>query len=362
MDEIKFNKVAGARVKMAPMNTNIYPTDKMLNREMPEHKECRICVYRIVVKPSSPPFLEYLLYNEQRTNTLRFPMVGNPHEFYEKYIGPNAAKHYRGNCEHDGVLHVFYHYQTPPAIIENPYKQKADEWWWCLMDEICNWRKVVTIDVDQSVVGLFYAKPELIYLYDTKFNRIEVPVVGFHGSYYKLLEFIYTFGVKESDIVSMYGPSYYFTMFSRAVKYAGWYFEGNKDLIRGQIVTDGENKYDKGGVVRVALFMKNTRVLLNHPMDPIDDSEYTRQMLSNIDTRERMEQKLRLVDYDARWTNDYDSVYAGRVLMDNGNVLFDYPEIVAKTNSQQIPRSIHIIDKRTLGEKWSADEKRYDIV
>jgi hypothetical protein len=227
---------------------------------------------------------------------------------------------------------------------------------------ICNWRKVVTIDVADSVVGLFYANPELIYLYDTKFNRIEVPSVGYHGTYYKLLEFIYTFGVKESDIASMYGPYYYFTTFNRAIKYAGWYFEGNKELVRDQIVVDGENKHDKGGVVRVALFLKNTRVFLNHPLDPLDESEYATQMLSNIDTREKMEQKLRLVDYDAHWTNEYDSVYAGRALMDNGEVLFDYPEMVIKTNSQQVPRSIHIVDKRTLGEKWSADEKGYDVV
>jgi hypothetical protein len=338
----------------------------MLTRELPDHINAfRLCIYRIVVKPSSTPFLEYLLYKEG--NTLRFPEFnGSPHDFYEKTIDNVgvAKKHYRGNYVHNGVLHVFYHYieKLDKVTIENPHKTKDDEWWWCLMDEICNWRKVVTIDVDKRVVSLFYAKPELIYLYDTKFNRIEVPVVGYHGSYYKLLEFIYTFGVKESDIMSMYGPSYYFTVFNRAVKYAGWYFEGNKDLIEEQIAVDGENKYDKGGVIRVALFMNNTRVFLNHPLDELDESENSKQLLSKIDTRERMEQKLKLVDYDARWTNDYDSVYAGKVLMDNGNVLFDYPEMVVKNNSQQVPRSIHIIDKKTLGEKWDANEKGYDVL
>jgi hypothetical protein len=119
---------------MAPLNTNIYPTDKMLTREMPAAAasvdKCRICVYRIVFKQSSTPFIEYLLYKSNDDETLRFPMthVGDAHGFYEKYIGGDAKKQYRGNCVHDGVLHVFYHYNsTSIGLIENPYKTKADD-------------------------------------------------------------------------------------------------------------------------------------------------------------------------------------------------------------------------------------------
>jgi hypothetical protein len=72
--------------------------------------------------------------------------------------------------------------------------------------------------------------------------------------------------------------------------------------------------------------------------------------------------KLKMVDYDATWVNDYDSVYAGRALMDNGEPLFDYPEMVVKNNSQHVVLSIHIVDKKTLGEKWDPTEKGYDFL
>jgi hypothetical protein len=108
--------------------------------------------------------------------------------------------------------------------------------------------------------------------------------------------------------------------------------------------------------------MKNTRVILNHPLDKVDNSEYSQSLLRDIDKRERMRVKLKMVDYDATWTNDYDSVYAGRVLMDDGERLFDYPEMVVKDNSQQVSLSVHIVDKKTLGEKWDVSFQGYDVI
>jgi hypothetical protein len=216
--------------------------------------------------------------------------------------------------------------------------------------------------VEKHVVDLFYKNPELIYLYDTNYNKLEVPIVGYHGTYHKMLEFIYTFGLKESDVVSMYGPYYYFSTFNRVVKYAGWYYEGNKELIKEQVTVDEKGRFDKGGVLRAALFMNNTRVVLNHPLDPVDNSEYSASALKDIERREKMKIKLKMVDYDAKWTNEYDSVYAGRALMDNGEPLFDYPEMVVKNNSQQTILSIHIIDKKTLGDKWDPTEEAYDFL
>ena len=108
--------------------------------------------------------------------------------------------------------------------------------------------------------------------------------------------------------------------------------------------------------------MNNMKVFLNHPLDSVDNSEYSATELKDIDRRDKMRQKIRLVDYNAKWTNDYDSVYSGRVLMDNGELLFNFPEFVVKNNSQQVTLSIHMVDKNTLGEKWNSEETGYDFL
>jgi len=365
---MKSNKLGGKKVKMLK-NTNIYPIQSVLtSTNLSGIKSVFLCIYRINIKPSSTPFLEYLLF-KNRENAMVFPgfnggksnVLETADKFYEKITSKKSDS--KGMLRMDDALYVFYQYQhiVDEKAFENPYKSKADEWWWCLMDEICNWRKVVTMNVDKRVVDLFYKNPELIYLYDTNYNKLEVPIVGYHGTYHKLLEFIYTFGVKENDVASMYGPYYYLTTFNRAVKYAGWYYEGNKELIKEHVNVDEHGRFDKGGVLRTALFMNNTRVILNHPLDPVDNSEYSAYALKDIDRRERMRMKLKMVDYDAKWANEYDSLYAGRALMDNGEPLFHYPEMVVKNNSQQVVLSIHVIDKKTLGEKWDPTEKAYDF-
>jgi hypothetical protein len=72
--------------------------------------------------------------------------------------------------------------------------------------------------------------------------------------------------------------------------------------------------------------------------------------------------KLKMVDYDAKWANEYDSLYAGMALTDNGESLFHYPEMVVKNNSQQVVLSIHLIDKKTLGDEWVPTEESYDFL
>lgn len=371
----KSNKIGGKKVKLLK-NANIYPIQSIVSTiestNLAGINHVSLCIYRINTKPSTMPFLQYLLF-KNRENVMVFPgfnggnskdnILAKSSELYETIVG-EAQRHYRGVLRMDDTLHVFYQYIKANDIetIENPYKPKSDELWWCLMDEICNWRKVLTMSVDSRVIKLFFDTPDLIYLYDTNYNKLEIPVVGYHGTYYKLLEFIYTFGVKENDVASMYGPYYYFASFERAVKYAGWYYDGNKDLIREHVVVDDKGRFDKGGILRTALFMNEMKVFLNHPLDNVDNSEYSVAALQDIDRREKMRIKLRMVDYDATWANEYDSVYAGRALMDNGEPLFNYPEMVVKNNSQQVMLSIHIIDKRTLGEKWNSEEKGYDFL
>jgi hypothetical protein len=371
---IKSNKIGGKKVKIIK-NTNIYPIQSILSNDETTQGITRIslCIYRINIKPSSTPFLEYLLM-KNNSDTMVFPgflnggnkrdWLNTAHACYNKIVGQSNAsvKHLKGMLKIDNVLYIFYHYvHTSDDWIENPYKPKSDELWWCLMDEICNWQKVLSMKVDRSVVNLFYKKPELIYLYDTNYNKLEVPIVCYYGTHYKLLEFIYTFGVKENDVTSKYGPYYYFTTYNNAFKYAGWYHDGIKEM-KNNITVDEKGRLDKGGILRSALFMNNVKVFLNHPLDEVDNSEFATTSLKDVDIREKMKYQLKMLDYYGKWANEYDSVYVGKVMLDNGELMFECPEMVVKNNSQQVVLSIHIVNKKTIGDKWNPLEEGYDFL
>lgn len=315
---LKSHKIAGYKVKMH-VNNNIYPTDIMLDNELESTfiaDHIYLCIYRIVVKPNTTPFLQYLLHREKHDELSFHGCNGGnlqtAHSLYDDVVGYKhlAKSHYRGVHKEGGELFVFYHYIEPRLnmgvdVIENPHNTN---WYWCIMDEICNWRKVGTLTVNPTVVKLFYSKSELIYLYDRKFDRLEVPVVAYNDSDDAYT--IYMFGVDYGEKNGMYGPYFYF-----------------------------KQKPTKTGV-RCALFLGHMKVLLNHPRDPVDGSEIAKKMRDDIDTREQFSYKAKLVDYDGLWADNYDSLYVGRVKMDNGELFKTEPIYVVKEWSQYIPLSI----------------------
>ena len=65
---------------------------------------------------------------------------------------------------------------------------------------------------------------------------------------------------------------------------------------------------------------------------------------------------MRITDYDGKWTEDYDSVYLGKVELDDGNFIKETPLIVVKNYNQQYPLSYHYINKKCLGEKFDENE------
>ena len=60
---------------------------------------------------------------------------------------------------------------------------------------------------------------------------------------------------------------------------------------------------------------------------------------------------IRITDHDGNWTSTYDSVFAGRVMLDNGKELEGLPIFVVKKYEQQQPLSYHLIDSKHLNER-----------
>jgi aspartate-semialdehyde dehydrogenase len=79
-----------------------------------------------------------------------------------------------------------------------------------------------------------------------------------------------------------------------------------------------DNKYRHGSVIRFALFLGKSKVVLNRPSDNIDESQMKQYLLSNEKTSSMARLTMRISDYDGTWTNQYDSVYVGRLTWTTG--------------------------------------------
>ena len=65
---------------------------------------------------------------------------------------------------------------------------------------------------------------------------------------------------------------------------------------------------------------------------------------------------MRISDHDGKWSEHNDSVFLGKIELDNGSYLKNTPIIVLKDYHQQIPLSYHYIDKSYLHEKYDENE------
>ena len=109
------------------------------------------------------------------------------------------------------------------------------------------------------------------------------------------------------------------------------------------------------GIVRFAVFLGKLKVLLNHPQDTQDN-------ILSEKYQKKFDFQLRLEDREGRWAKHYDSLYYGRAKMNRNNMLWRLnPGYVTKNFNQQIPLTMHIIDKNTLPLNWDPLFDKYYI-
>lgn len=307
-----------------------------------------LCVYSVNTDGTAP-FLQYLLANNGY-DLLTFPKLPVYTLFNREDIVPYSKVYLSGilqanNFEefsNDISFDGFYEYSDDLYLFFDITKCKQlyiDETYLsndvrlCLMDEILNHRKICDINVDNNTTTFFTKHESITYLYDEHNNPYEIPVVGFVGKQSESkMKFTIIFGENAKDKTAMFGPYFYFTNYQNSIK-QGY---GSYDEKTG--------KYNKGGVIRFALFMGQTKHIENAPNDPIDESEIKQQRLHDTTlNRQKEVLTLRISDHDGLWANAYDSVYVGNLELDDGSYLDNTPMIVLKNYQNQVPLSCHLI-------------------
>jgi len=324
---------------MSECNYYNYKIKERLNKDIEEINRTEkyisiiLCVYSVNSEGKSP-FLQYLLINNGY-DFLTLPKLPIYTSFKSDEIIPYSNVYLSGMLKNnqyeqfsrDIAFDGFYEYNDDLYLFFDItkcalYINQTNHITFGLMDEILNHKKVCDIDIDNNTTSFFIKHEIMIYLYDKHNQPYDIPIVGFTGhTSLSKMNFTFIFGENANDKSGKFGPYFYFTNYHNSIQ---------------------QIKNDKGGIVRFALFMGQTKYIENAPNDPIDESVIKKQRLED-DTIERKKEilTLRITDHDGLWSNNYDSVYLGNVELDDGSMLNDLPIIVVKNVKDQIPLSCH---------------------
>ena len=294
-------------------------------------KNIFICGYRIN-NTELFPFLNFLLKNDIETKELVFPSLSS-NELSSDIISSITKKisslfynivsddkyEYKGFYYYKNNIYLFFDFTNCKLIINNVYKNSII--WPVLTDEIINIKHVCNIKINSIISDFFNKNIDFTILKDKNNKIYEIPCVVYIEKEISRLNFTYMFGASKPDNNLLFGYYYYFTNFKNAIN---------------QVI-----KENKSGIVRFALFMELTKVILNSISDSTDESMLKRELTDN-NLYENL--TLRITDYDGNWSKNYDSVYVGDIELDNGEKMKNTPIYVVKKYEQQTPLSYHFID------------------
>ena len=304
------------------------------------------------------PYIQYLLYkypehDKKFKNLLVFPFVKTTSSASVETVANKLLKKIidikiksTGFIQSGRTVYVFYDlssvddYSAIPRAEQQWLKliKKSNDLWWVLMDEICNHRKSLNFSIHHSVTSLFYKNPILIYLRQNSKN-VDIPIVAYYGNYYKFLPIIASLGQKPTTWPNLeFGPFFYFTNYTGAFRYAGWTKNYKQRKVYGKEIADENGKIIKGGIIRFALFMDKTKVLLDTKTSKVE----------------------KYINH-SKWQNHYNSLYLGRVPRINGSVWHMNPRYIVQKFEQQLPLSLHLVDMKSLKDTWDPVYTGYQI-
>jgi len=343
------------------LKTNFHEID------IQENDHINFCCFRITESTKYVqvlyPYLEYLLYKypdnkKKESNLCLFPFIEYKKDMKilnesKKFIKSIFKKQY--NClgyliENDEV-YLFYDIETK-NLDSRILLSKKQKFWWTLIDEICNNKKILNFSIHSSVTSLFLKNPTLIYLKNKKDKNIEIPIVVYKGDFFDFIPYLYIIGQK-STTSAPFGPFYYFTNFLGSFRRASWSTNYKKIKVNNKLITDENGKYKKGGIIRYLVFLKNSRVMLNDKRD-----ELKKGLIDDIEEIGTFKKN----KYIGKWAKTYDSLYLNKIQLNNEVYHNMHPIIVLKNLENIRALTIHEIDMDSLKTNWDPLYTGYDIL
>lgn len=362
-----------------------------------------LCLYNVNTN-AKQPYLEFYLTKNRHDNfypdILSFPSFFYYNEMNTD-ISSESLKIFKilfmetANIKFNGYLleetnnlsdlYLFYEYeykkvleetsqtQSPPPTTDNSIgcgeMYRNDIVWKVVVDEIVNSRLVCNFPIDDIVTYFFLKNPQFMFLYkyNDKDNNIiyETPTAVYHGVNESMLYFKYIFGVPKTNYDDLIGPFYYFTNYKNAVKMSIDSYNNKynttpttevdvssttrPNVLSNMLRNTFMNIDKKIGIIRSVIFLGVNKVPMNYPEDEYDDSFHS-SILSSTDNENA--QINRISDHNGSWAEKYDSVYLGKLLLDNGKFIEGTPIWVVKDYNQQSSISYHYLSSKILNDEW----------
>ena len=268
-----------------------------------------------------------------------------------------------GYIQNSNGIYLFYNIEFDKYEVNN--LNSSVDLWWTLIDEICNFKKLLNFTIHNSVSKLFYTNPKLIYLKDKEKKCIDTPSVAYFGDSQEILQYISTFGIRSS-IMRPYGPYYYFNNYTESIRNGAWTSSFKNRRIFGKPIADGDGKYIQGGIVRFALFLGKGRHILYRKTGFQENSDAkidinTHHSIKNMDKHTFIDES-KIGKSKGKWTKKYDSLVIGRIKFKNLSGYFNYNTYyVLKDFTQFASLSNHLIDKNSLKSNWDPTYDYYQI-
>ena len=378
-----------------------YQAIECLNNDISSVYNCidnariHLCMYSVNTSAKNP-FLEFFLIKNNQ-NDIYPDILCFPSFFYYRDVSNDILKEsskiqkmllldtssvtFKGYLleEVTGLndLYLFYEYNNETQNshendIGSGEMYRNDILWKVVIDEIVNSRLLCNFPIDDVVTNFFLRNMQFMFLFknNDKNNNIiyETPTVVYHGVNESMLYFKYIFGIPKTNHDEIMGPFYYFTNYENAVKMSiDSYNNKCNSTPNAELKTETQpnilsfildkTKTDKKiGIIRSVIFLGVNKVPTNYPEDDVDNSFHS-SILSSIDNENV--QINRISDHDGLWTDNYDSVYIGKLLLDNGKFINGAPLWVVKDYNQQASISYHYLSSKLLNDELYHDKDHY---
>lgn len=359
----------------------IYKVDSKLQKNFKEIKLIKgtkvfICIYNVSYKINETkknPFLRYLLY--KYSDISRFSdLITFPFFTYENKNILNSANNKvfeiinkklkpKGYLNNKDGLFIFYNQEFDDFIFEK--KNKKDNYWWTIIDEICNLKKVLYFKIHDSVTNIFFKNPFLIYLYDMEDNNFETPVITFKGEHMDLINYVASFGIRPSSR-SRFGPFYTSGTYNWAIRYAGWSRYYLKQEFIGKKISDDNGKFKRGGILRLITFLGNLdeqKVILynkdNYFYDLIKFYDDVK-VKSKEDNKKYMDKKNK---YTGTWALESKTLIIPKIKLEKDIGYFNInTEYIIDNGDNQLTLSIHELNMKSLKVVWDPLYDGYEIL
>jgi hypothetical protein len=298
-----------------------------------DNLKCHICAYNINTT-NKYPYLQYFLYKKYDTQTrhdFEFPsfIYKDEQDLITKsltVIQILCKSFYKDTCfEFKGFLQedddIFMFFDCSHMVVDTLKMTESNDLWLVTMDEILNHQHVCGFKINEYITSFFHKNTELCYLTNEEGNHYCIPKIAYSNCENRQILFTSTFGIPVKN--DIFGNFYYFTDYESAIK----------------------TNYEKFGLIRCLLFLGKTKIVNNLENDT---SDISKQLLENnlddtylSDNYIQTKMMMKVTDWDSNWTLNYDSLFIGKVILDDGNIFDRGPLWVVQNYEQYCVLSIN---------------------